>query len=322
MNVLLHAFLFALSILIIWTLSGKLIEATDRVAKRYNKPGFAVAFFVLGMLTSIGEISVAFNSTIEGVPQVSAGNLVGASVVIFLLIIPLLAIVGKRIELDHALSRPNLALSLLLIGMPALLMTDGEVTPLDAGATFALYATLIYRLRKRKPIEQTVEETVEAVEAVLTNKRRATAYDSAYILIGALLIFFAGRMLVTESIFFTDLFGVPASIAGLLVLSLGTNVPELVIGMRSVLSKKADIAFGDYVGSGVANSLIFSFLGFTNPAFPIVRAEFIYSAMLLIPGLAMFLLFARSDNDVTRNEGLILLGLYVLFLALQITTLL
>lgn len=321
MTILLHAFLFALSILMIWTLSGKLVEATDRVARRYNKPGFAVAFFVLGMLTSVSEFSVAFNSTLKGVPQVSAGNLVGASVVIFLLIVPLLAVLGGRIELDHALSRPNLAFSLIVIGAPTVLAADGNVRPAEGFILLALYATLIYRLRKKHSLEDTVEETVEAVQEELISKRRATAVDGAYIVIGALLIFFAGKMLVDESIFFTHLLGVPASFAGLLVLSLGTNVPELVVGVRSVIGRKNEIAFGDYIGSAVANTLLFSFVGILNPPFAVVRTEFIYSSLLLLPGLGLFLVFARNDNRVSRNEGLVLLGLYVLFLALQVTTL-
>ena len=63
MQIASHALLFALSAAVIWFLSGILIDATDRVAKRYKKPGFAVAFLVLGLLTSIGEFSVATNAT-------------------------------------------------------------------------------------------------------------------------------------------------------------------------------------------------------------------------------------------------------------------
>ncbi|MDD5470069.1 MAG: hypothetical protein PHO92_04715, partial [Candidatus Peribacteraceae bacterium] len=88
MTTFLHLCLLFLAAAVIWLLSGMLINATDRVARRYKRPGFAVAFFVLGFLTSIGEMSVAFNSTMQGVPQVSAGNLIGGSIVMFFLIIP------------------------------------------------------------------------------------------------------------------------------------------------------------------------------------------------------------------------------------------
>lgn len=321
LNVLLHLLLFVFSLMIIWVLSGKLIEATDRVAKRYNKPGFAVAFFVLGFLTSISEFSVAFNSTLEGVPQISAGNLVGASIVIFLLIIPLLAVTCKKIELDHALRPSNLAFALVLIGLPVLFMLDGVVHRVDAWVTLALYATFIYRISKKQPLDETVQQAIGEVEVELVSKRRATVIDGVYIFIGALLIFFAGKMLVQESIYFTNLMGVPASIAGLIVLSLGTNVPELTIALRSAFSGTCDIAFGDYLGSAVANTFIFALIGIANPSFTVIRSEFALSSMILIPGLLLFWWFSRSKNDINRNEGIGLLALYVVFLVTQVINL-
>lgn len=322
MTVFLHVALFLLSLLIIWVLSGKLVEATGRVAHRYNKPGFAVAFFVLGFLTSISEFSVAFNSTLQGVPQISAGNLVGASIVIFALIIPLLAVACKRIMLDHALRPSNLAFSLLLIGLPVILMLDGSVRPMDGWLTMALYATFIYRISKKKPLEETVQEAIGNVEGELTAKRRATAIDGMYILIGALLIFFAGKLLVRESVYFTDMLGVPASIAGLIVLSIGTNVPELTIALRSAFSGSCDIAFGDYLGSAVANTFIFALVGIVNPHFTVVRSEFVLGSMILLPALVLFWWFSRSKNDINRNEGIALLALYAVFLVTQVVNLL
>lgn len=322
MTILLHLLLFVFSLMIIWVLSGKLIEATDRVAKRYNKPGFAVAFFVLGFLTSISEFSVAFNSTLEGVPQISAGNLVGASIVIFLLIIPLLAVCCKQIALDHALRPSNLAFALVLIGLPTLFMLDGVVGPMDAWVSMALYATFIYRISKKRPLDETVQTAIGEVESELTARRRATAIDGVYIFIGALLIFFAGKMLVQESIYFTNLLGVPVSIAGLIVLSIGTNVPELTIAVRSAFGGKCEIAFGDYLGSAVTNTIIFALIGLANPSFKVVPSEFALSSMVLIPGLLLFWWFSRSKNDINRHEGIALLALYVVFLITQVVNLL
>lgn len=318
-DILHHGGLFLLSLSVIWLLSGKLIDVTERVALRYNKPGFAVAFFVLGFFTSISEISVAVNATIEGVPEIAAGNLVGASIVIFLLIIPLLAIVGKRIDLDHAISRRNLGLTLFIVTVPALCAMDGTVGRREGVMLLLLYATLIYRLRKRNTLEETIEETVEDVRKELLRTRRTTALDLLHIAGAAFLIFVAGNVLVDESVFFTDLIGVPHSIAGLLILSIGTNIPELMIAIRSALSGRMDIAFGDYLGSAVANVPLLGLVTLAHGTFSLHAGEFIISFGTLAIGLSLFFLFARSKNDINRREGSILLLCYLLFLVLQIT---
>jgi cation:H+ antiporter len=318
MGILFHITLFCISVLMVWTLSGFLVRAVDRVAKRYRKPGFAVAFFVLGFLTSIGEMSIAFNSSLEGVPQVSAGNLVGASIVIFLLIIPLLAILSGQVKLEHTISRSNLAFALFVIALPSLVAANGTMSPTKGLLLLAVYTTLVVRLYKRHPVEEQVEDVLEEVTQELTHKRRATIIDILYIVIGATLIFFGGNILVEESVYFTGLIGVPASIAGLLVLSVGTNIPEIIIGIQSVRKKHSDIAFGDYLGSAVANTTLFALLGILNPRFTLERSEFILSASILIPGLLLFFIFARSKNELSRKEGAVMFTFYIGFLLLQI----
>ena len=78
MHLLVQILIFIAAGTVIWYFSGVLIQAVDKFSRKLNKSGFVVGFFILGFLTSIGEISVATNSLIDGVPQVSIGNLVGA----------------------------------------------------------------------------------------------------------------------------------------------------------------------------------------------------------------------------------------------------
>ncbi len=313
-----HALSFFLALGVIWILSGTVIAAVDRVAHRYDKPGFAVAFFVLGFMTTIGEMSVAFNSTLKGIPQVSAGNLVGASIVIFLLIIPLLAVFSGGISLSNALSPGNLLHTLAIILLPALVTVDGIVLPQEGLLILLVYVTLLYRLRKKRSFEETVEETVAEVREEITHKRRATLIDLVHITLAAVIIFIAGNLLVEESIFFTTRWGVPVSIAGLLVLSIGTNVPELIIAIRSVLSRHADIAFGDYLGSSAANAVLFGLLAIVNGTFAVHQGEFVISFLVLLLGLVLFLLFARSHDVLSRREGMVMCAVYACFLAAQI----
>ncbi|MFA5273114.1 MAG: hypothetical protein WC353_03045 [Candidatus Peribacter sp.] len=323
MTVILHLLLLLLSAAIIWALSGLLIGATDRVAKRYNRPGFAIAFFVLGVLTSISEISVATNATLEGVPQVSAGNLVGGSIVIFLLIIPLLAVLGGGLPMTSALTRGNLAFLLGVVVLPSLLILDGSVSRVEGVLMVFLYVTLLYTVQKRKPAGDIVEETMQHVEEELLHTkgmfftRHATLVDVAKIAFAGVLIFLGGKLLVHESIYFSTLLSIPPSLVGLILLSIGTNAPELVIAVRCIVGKHKDIAFGDYMGSAAANTPLMGFLALANGKFALERSEFVPTFFLLLIGLIAFFVFSRSKNDISRKEGIMLLCLYGGFLVMQ-----
>ena len=314
MEILIHGLFFLLSLGVVWFFAGILIDAIDRFAKRFNQNGFTVAFFVLGFLTSISEISVAVNATWEGRPQISAGNLIGASFVILLLIIPFLAVFGNGISLKNTISRKNLGLALFIVLLPAFFVLDGSVSRPEGLMILLFYLVLVYSLHRSGSVLKTLEQLDESI----SSKKRATFWDGLKILAGAGFIFAAGHVLVNEAAYFSKLFGVPGSLIGLILLSIGTNVPELVIAIRSIYKKHKDIAFGDYLGSAVANTPIFGLLALFNGRFAVEPNEFLPAFFLMFLGLLLFYFFAGSKNTISRSEGWVLFLVYATFLATQI----
>ena len=316
-STLLNVFVFLCSIGIVWYFAGVLIESVNHLARRFNKTGFTTAFFLLGFLTSIGEFSVAINASIEGVPEVSVGNLIGASFVVLLFIVPLLAVLAGKVELRNTLSRRNLILALATVALPALLVIDGTVTRIEGLFALLAYATLVWSIYRQK---QDIPDT--ALVAKPFERKRSLMADLGRILGGGVMIFLASRVLVDQAVFFSVLLGAPTSLVGLVLLSLGTNVPEFVVAIRSVLKQKSDVAFGDYIGSATVNTFIFAMLALANGAFLFNAGETAGTTILLVIGLVLFFFFARSNSMLSRREGSILILFYVIFLGLQISALL
>lgn len=312
---IIHLFSFLLSISIIWVFSGLLVDAVDRVSKRFNKSGFTVAFFVLGFMTSISELSVMVNSTLNGTPQVSAGNLPGASLLLLLLIVPMLAVFANGIQLQTVLKKQQLALALGVVALPVLCLADGVVTSIEGIFCLGAYGVLLYFIRKIK--QDDVPAVLQGVEYELLHKKHAHMKDMSIIIGGALAIFLSGHVLVDEVVYFSESLGVPSSIIALLVLSIGTNIPEIVIAIRSLRKHHADIAFGDYMGSSVANTLIFGMLSIFNGVFRVESSEFITTALFTIVGFSLLFLLSQSGKCLSRKEGIGLLGVYALFVLSQ-----
>nr|MDQ3014986.1 hypothetical protein [bacterium] len=103
-----HILMLVLSAAILWLSSGLIISGVERLSKDAKVSRFAISFLLLGMLTSIPEISIGINSIIEGTPEIFVGNLVGASFVILVFIIPLLATFNKGIRLNQHLQPKRL----------------------------------------------------------------------------------------------------------------------------------------------------------------------------------------------------------------------
>lgn len=312
MSALVHAIIFLASIGIVWFFAGVLVESVSRIARRNCQTGFFTAFFVLGFLTSISELSVAFTSGLAGVPGVSVGNLIGASFVLLLLVVPALAVFGRGIRLNAAITRQVLMLLLGTIALPALLVLDGNLTRTEGLLALLSYGTVAFALyRARVPVRACTPTPHEMARI------RSVAAELGRVALGAAAIFAAAYFLVEQTVYFASLLSVPNSLIGLLLLSLGTNIPELVIAARAILRKRADIAFGDYLGSAAMNTLIFGLLAVGAGPFRVEASEFIMTGALLLGGLVLLYVFAMSGRVVSRREGAVLLMLYAIFIAVQ-----
>jgi cation:H+ antiporter len=247
------------------------------------------------------------------VPDIAVGNLIGASIVLLLLIVPLLALAGNNIRLNGAIDRKTLGLILAAVALPALLSIDGDVTKTEGLLAFLAYGTAAYALyRNRVSIiacEIHEERQFVAVMAVVK--------DLGRIVLGAIAIFAAAHFLVEQAVYFAELLSAPASLMGLILLSLGTNVPELVIAVRAIFARRADIAFGDYLGSAAMNTLIFAELAFDKGPFSLEASEFMVAAGLLAAGLLTLFIFLYIQGTLGRKQGLILILFYAAFVAMQ-----
>src|SRR5690606_20882926 len=97
-----------------------------------------------------GEISVAINSHLLGVPSVSVGNLIGASFVLLLFIVPLLAVASGGVALRGAVSDRSLLFLLGLVALPAVLVLDGDVTAGEGAFVLLAYATMVFALYRER----------------------------------------------------------------------------------------------------------------------------------------------------------------------------
>lgn len=324
MQIAVHLLLFILSIGLLWFFAGMVIEAVDAVARKLKRSGFTVAFFVLGALTSIGEFSVMVNSSLNGAPEVSAGNLVGSSFVILIFVIPVLAIIGNGVKLKNTLNKKQMAIALLTILLPALLVLDGDVTVSEGIVCLLSYVTLLYFIREGKwwwqRKQDSLAEIIDDVEEELVDTRNSTLIDIVKMIGAAVVIFFAGNLLVDEAIYFSDLLNVPGSVIGLVLLSLGTNIPEVAIAVRAIRKGNVGIAFGNYLGSAVAITAIFGLLAISNGTFQVEASNFFFTAGLMIVGFFAFYVFSNSRQDISRKEGIVLISLYVVFMFIQISS--
>jgi cation:H+ antiporter len=310
----LHLLISILAFLGIWVGTGLAVNSVEKLSHKLKISSFAISFLILGLFTSISEFSVGLNAVLDNDPEIYVGNLIGASIVIFLMIIPLLAITGKKINIPATLQNNNLLLSMIVIALPVILAIDGEISRTDGLIAIALYIVLTLNLQLKKGL-------LERASTLIQFKKINILKELVKIIAGVIIIFQASHFIVEQTLYFSNLLDIAPFIISILVISIGTNLPELSFVFRSLVTKSNQIAFGDYVGSAAFNTLLFGILTLIYGKTIVLSNSYVTSSIFLLVGVVLFHIFAKSKNSITRLEGILLLILYILFVVAEISLL-
>ncbi|MDD4106838.1 MAG: hypothetical protein PHX84_02755 [Candidatus Shapirobacteria bacterium] len=305
-----HLIVYVLSFLGVWIGSGLAIKSVEKISHQLKTSSFVLSFLVLGFFTSIGELSIGISSIIKNDPEVYIGNLVGASIVIFMLIIPLLGLASKSIKITPEFQEFNLLASLLVIALPVLSIMDGKITKIDNLLALILFIFLLINIQNKNKL-------ITSIKSISKSKSKI-APEILKIIFGIIVIFTSSHFIVEQTLYFSKILQLSPFIISLLVTSLGTNIPELSLIVRSVIMKNNQVAFGNYIGSASFNTFLLGFLGLIYKKEIVVNNSYTISLIFLILNLVLFFFFAKSKNTITKKESLILLSTYFLFVFTQI----
>lgn len=290
----------------VWFGAGLIVSSTSDFAKRLRLSSFSISFVLLGLLTSIPEFAVGISALTKHDPEIFVGNLLGGIPIIFLLITPVLAILGNGVELKHDFSPTTLFITLGAIAAPSILILDRRLTRVEGIFLILLYILLVILLEKKHGILDRKHTKIFNIKAYSTG-------DIVKILFGAGIIFFSSQLIVSRTILFSELLHIKPFYISLILLSLGTNLPEMSLAIRSVVLRRRDIAFGDYMGSAAANTLFFGVFTILSGNDVLTVSHFTIPFLFIVGGLALFYFFSQSKNIISRREGIILLLLYAVF---------
>lgn len=310
--VVLNVILYLVSFILIWYASGIIVKSLTRFTKRLRLSSFAVSFFILGILTSIPEFAVGLNSIIQQKPGIFIGNLLGASLTLFILIIPILAVLGNGVKMVHQLTPDNLIFSLLVVAAPTFLIADNVLTRTESVFLILMYVILFYFIEKKDGLLANVREEINVL------KDKHIAEDIIELLLACVIVFVTSRYIVEQTIYFSQVFNVSSFLISVVVLSLGTNLPELSLAIRSVMEGKREVALGDYLGSAAANTLFFGVFTLLNGARINIESYSYKTMAMMLLGLGLFYWFSRSKQDISRREGKILLLVYLVFIVVEV----
>ena len=131
---------------------------------------------------------------------------------------------------------------------------------------------------------------------------------TAWFLLGLLLLALGGDSIVKGASGLAQRFGASPFVAGLLLVTFGTSLPELVVNARAFVVGAEELALGNAVGSNIVNvGLTLALAALAAPL--LVRARLLSPLLVLLAVASLALIVFGLDGVIARWEGgLLLLG--------------
>ena len=284
-----------------------LIKASDVFVDSAEKIGLAlgVSPFIIGVTivafgTSLPELATSIASVREGLSGVVIGNVVGSNITNILLVVGVVAIIGKGIDLNYNIMNidmPKLIGSALLMWYT---ISDGHIDKFEVFLYLAsLVIFLVYSIRKER--EDKAERPVLKPVYFL------------YVLLGGIAITVSAEYVIKGLKGIAEIAEIDETIISTGALALGTSLPELVVSLAAIKRKNHSIAIGNVVGSNIFNT--YGVLGIASLVGNLEISDSIlsFSAPFMV-GITIMFAFVMLTKRVSRWEGYMLLLFYSFFI--------
>lgn len=300
---------FVISAFVMVRAGSYAVRFISRIAKADKLSAFLTSFLLIGLVSSFPEGFISIVSAIKGESSLGFGTLLGGNIADLSLILGLIGVAAGRIQIH----KRGFAHEFWLVGLvmlPIILSFDGTISRLDG---IALVGACLIFLGSMLGGEH-------ALSKIASHPKKAVLKNFAFFLISSSVVFGAANFVVRFAENLAADFRMPLLLVGVIFTALVTTLPEFIFSLNAVRQGLGDFAVGDIFGTVIIDATLL--VGLTALIAPVnVNGVNITSiAVFSLLAVASTLYFMKPGKVFTRNEGILLVMLYIIFLVTELTT--
>lgn len=307
------------------------VSGASAIAKKCKVPSLFIGLTIVALGTSLPELSVSIASAISNNIDMSVGNIVGSNMFNMIFIIGVVALFSplpmssssKKIDLPFLIAITG---ALLLFSLDSALngASNNMISRTESILFLVILILYLYilisnanRKRKRQLKQEKYLLKNNTQDANEPEKELKIWQIALYVIIGLGAVVFGGECVSTTAQFLAIKMGMSEALVGLTIVALGTSLPELATSIVAAKKGECDLALGNVVGSNIINiTLILGSVGIISQA-PI-SSVIVTDIIILFVCTIIFSFMCAKQSNVSKKEGIILLSLYIAYLAFAI----
>ena len=131
---------------------------------------------------------------------------------------------------------------------------------------------------------------------------------------GLFLLIIGGNWLLKSAVGFSLRLQIPKIVIGMTIVSFATSVPELIVSVNSALEGHADLAFGNVIGSNIANLGLVLAITILISTINVEKSFYKTDWPVMMISSLLLYVFIAFDGVLQRYEGIILFLFLLIFL--------
>ena len=294
-------------VILIWG-ADRFVHGASAGARNMGVPPLLIGLTIVAFATSAPEILVSAIASVKGQPGLAFGNAIGSNIANIGLVLGLVAII-RPIQLRSATLRREMPALLAVTLLTVSLFLDAYLSRIDGlvmltGLVIVMIwlARLGMRSAPNDPIQQDFEAEIP--------KNVATPRAIIWLIVGLAALLLGAHLLVKGSISIAEFYGVSDVVIGILLVAIGTSLPELAVSLVSALRGEYGLAIGNIVGSNIFNLL--GVIGVAATIAPTDVVQSVLSLHIFVMVAFTLVLFAMTHDydgksELSRIEGIALL---------------
>ena len=290
------------------------VDSSISLANRFKIPRLVIGIVLVSLATTAPELAVSLMSAIRGNPEMALGNAIGSVICDDGLALALCGIfaAGAIPILPHVLKTS--AAFLIFIEILAFIFVFNDYTlnrweGMVLLLCFIGYMAFLFHQHKSGKLQDEDMEEADTESAASVGK---ICLMFAISLFG---IIFASDFVVMSATSIATSFNVPPAIIALTLVAFGTSIPEVATCITAARKGEGALAVGNILGADIMNICWVAGASALVNDLTLDKANiyFMFPAMFIIVGAMLIML--RWNYNLTRRKGLVLLALYIVYLA-------
>lgn len=296
-----------------------LVTGAVSIARKYKVSDFVIGAAIIGVATSMPEMTVSFLGALNGNADVAIGNVVGSNIFNVFGILGLTAMF-----FPVTFGRENLKFDIpFCVGVSVILSLlffnffigtgncIGRFDGLLLLVAFAAFMWISFRRDKQAKTQATQTEEIK--------QQVGPMWISVLKVVGGLAVLvFSCDVFVDNAVLIAKSFGVSDSFISLTLIACGTSLPELAVSIAAAIKKNTSMALGNIVGSNIFNIALI--LGLCSQVSPLTSTGIgIVDFMVMVAAVLVLFVFSK-DCRISRAEGVILFLCFVAYTGYLLNT--